>query len=248
MNHHRLTGVFGLVLAGAFSAQAAITTGVAFNSTTGAAGITAWPNPYIVTSTSANPGVNFTVGENNYGGASLFSIGQSWTATTSGNLTDIQITISGTAPVSFTVSLFDAGTSGWADISSGTYVPGGNVSANLFTDTSIQTWSGYTLGGANAAVLDFALTGADQVSIVAGRQYIFEISSTSNPNGMVWFRQGATGNYTGGQAFRQRAPLNGNPARDMTIAANVVAVPEPTVAAVFGLGALVLARLRRKQV
>ena len=43
--------------------------------------------------------------------------------------------ISGTAPVSFNLSLYDGGTSGWADQGGTAYNPGVNVSAKLFTDT-----------------------------------------------------------------------------------------------------------------
>ncbi len=246
----RILATLGLALVGASSVQATITTSVSFNSTTGIGGITSWPNPYTVSSvTNGNPS-GFNSAENNYGGSSLFSLGQSWTATVAGNLTDVQITISGTAPVGFNVNLFDAGTSGWADIGSGTYAPGGNVSANLFSDTSLQVWSGFTLSGATAAVLDFSLTGADQVSIVSGHQYIFEISSTTNISNLIWFRMANNAlDYPDGQAFRQRSPLNGNPLRDMAIAVNVAAVPEPSSLAFIAIGGMVLLsqiRPRRK--
>lgn len=169
---------------------------------------------------------------------------QSWTATASGPLSHVQIVITGTAPVSFNINLYDAGTSGWADIGTGTYNPGVNVSANLLDTTSQLTWTGYNVPGDSAAVLDFALSGADQVAIQAGNRYIFEIASTTNPNGMIWLRNGATGaNYTGGQAFRQRSPLNGNAARDMTLA--VTLVPEPATIGLLGLGALALLRRKR---
>jgi hypothetical protein len=237
--HLKLSGILGVVLATATTLTASITPSVTYNSTSGIAGITSWPNPFTVASVS-NPSL-YSTAENNYGGSSLFSLGQSWTATTSGNLTGVQMAISGTAPVSFNVSLFDGGTSGWTDITFGTYTPGGNVSANLFSDTSLKTWTGYTLSGATAAVLDFSLTGADQVAITAGHQYIFEISATTNPSGMVWFR-GATPNYTGGQAFRQRSPLNGA-IRDMTLAVEVV--PEPSVLTLVGCGVAALLVFRR---
>jgi len=245
-NCTKVLAVLGLAVAGISPASAAISTSISLNSVSGIAGITSWPNAYTETS-RANPS-QYSIGEGSYGGASLYSLGQSWTATTSGNLTRMQIAISGTAPVSFNVALYDAGTSGWANIGSGTYNPGVNVSANLFSDTSVQTWAQFTLPGATAGVLDFSLSGADQVSIVAGRQYIFEISSTTNPGGMIWYRNGDnTIEYAGGQAFRQRSPLNGNAARDMTLAATVVGVPEPTSAALLGMGGLlVVNQLRRR--
>jgi len=231
------------------SASAAITTSVTANSTTGIAGITSWPTPFTDSSTGltspANDPSDYTVTENNYGGASLFSLGQSWTATTTGKLTNIQITITGTAPVSFNANLYDGGTSGFTTGGS-SYTPGGNVSNNLFADTSTQTWTGFTVMGANAAVLNLALSGADQVNVVAGRQYIFEIASQTNPNGMIWFRNGVDAiAYPGGQAYRQRAGLNGNSNRDMAIALTVV--PEPSCLALAGLGALALSLVRRRK-
>ena len=242
----KVLAAFGLAVAGISSASAAISTSISFNSTTGLPGITSWPNSYTETS-RANPS-QYTIGENNYGGASLFSLGQSWTATTSGNLTRLQIAISGTAPVSFNVALYDGGTSGWANNGSASYSPSVNVSANLFADTSVQTWSQFTLPGATAGVLDFSLSDADQVSIIAGHQYIFEISSSANPSGMIWYRNGDnTIEYAGGQAFRQGAALNGNAARDMTLAVTVVAVPEPASATLLGMsGLLILNHLRRR--
>jgi hypothetical protein len=118
------------------------------------------------------------------------------------------------------------------------------VSNNLFSSSLAVTWTGYTLEGGTAAVLDFALSGADRVAIQTGHQYILEIASTTNPSGMIWFRNGATGaNYTGGQAFRQRSPLNGNAARDMTLAVTVI--PEPATIALLSLGGLALLRRKR---
>jgi hypothetical protein len=223
---------FALLPTGA--SRAAIVNSMSFNSTTGLPGITSWPSPYTDTS-RANPS-QYTVTENNYGGASLFSLAQSFTASVTGKLTSIEMAITGTAPVSFNVSLFDAGTNDATDIGSGTYTPGSNgYSNNLFSDTSLQTWNGFTVQGASAGVLNFALSGADQVSVVAGQTYIFEVSATTNPNGMIWFRNGDnTIQYPGGQAFRQRSPLNGNAARDFTIAANIVEIPEPASLILLG--------------
>jgi PEP-CTERM motif len=231
----------------ATSASAAIVTSMTANSTTGIAGITSWPTPFTNSSTGlttpANDPSDYAQPENNYGGASLFSLAQSWTATTSGKLTDVQITITGTAPVSFNVALYESATG--LDTGGSSYTPGsGGVSNNLFADTAVQTWNGFTVQGASAGVLDFALSGADQVNIVAGNRYVFEISSTTNPNGMIWFRNAVDAiAYPGGQAFRQRAGLNGNGNRDLAMAVNVV--PEPSCLALASLGALALLRRRK---
>jgi hypothetical protein len=156
--------------------------------------ITTWPVAYTDASV-ANPST-YNVGENNYGGAPLYSLAQSWTATVSGPLTDIQIAISGTAPVNFNLNLYDGGTSGWADIIEGTYNPGVNVSNNLFSSSLAVMWTGYNNSGDTAAVLDFAFSSADGVAVTSGHQYIFEIASEDNPNGMFWYRCGPGSNYT----------------------------------------------------
>jgi hypothetical protein len=225
------------------SASAAITTSVTANSTTGIAGITSWPNPFNFASPAADPS-SASVAETNYGGASLYSLAQSFVAPISGNLSRVQLAITGTAPVTFNVAVFDALAFPAVDVGAGTYAPGSNVSNNLLTTADPQTWTGYTLQGANAAVLDFSLSGSDQVSVTAGKTYIFEVSSTSNLVNMGWFRTIA--NAPNGQAFRQRAPLNGNNARDMALAATIVPVPEPSCLVLGGLAALALATLRRR--
>jgi len=190
--------------------------------------ITAWPVGCTDTS-AANPSAYGQV-ENNYGGAPTFSLAQSWTATTGGNLSHVQIVIAGAPPVSFNINLYDGGVSDskkdsptdWSDVGGNTYKPGVNVSQNLFSSSLAVTWTGFKDSNDQVAVLDFAFDGADQVAIQAGHQYIFEIASESELGNLTWFRNASEAtNYTGGQAFRQRSPLNGNPARDFTLAVTV---------------------------
>lgn len=241
--------IFGVLSAAMLmnaSAHAAITSTMSFNSTTGIAGITSWPTPYTDTS-RANPS-QYSVTENNYGGSSLFSMAQSFTASATGILESVDIAITGTAPVSFDIALYAAGANDVTDIGSGTYTPGlGGYSNNLLTNGGNLTWGGYTVQGTTAGVLKFTMTNNDRVPIVAGQSYIFEISSTTNPNGLIWYRNGDNAiQYAGGQAFRQRSPLNGNPARDMAIAVNVLPVPEPASLALLGASMVATLFIRKR--
>lgn len=221
---------------------------------TGISSITSWPVPYTDMSTT-NPSL-FSQIEGNFGTSSLYSLAQSWKATTSGALTNIQIAVGDKAvmtSVTYNISVYEdtpPTTEDWSDVLTGTYNPGGNVSNDLLVTQTNFTWSGCG-GTSKAAVLDFALSGTDQASIVAGRTYIFEISMTSNPNNnMLWYRNTSnTTNYTDGQAFRKRSPLTTSSGqyRDMTLAVTVDGnpTPEPATVALLGLGALSLIHRKR---
>jgi hypothetical protein len=197
--------------------------------------ISSWPQPFTDTSTAVPS--TFSQAENYYGSNAPYSLAQSWTATISGSLSRIQLLISGTAPVSFKINLYDAyvwdgkenSASDWSDIGSKEYKPGEKISKNLFLSTLPVTWTGFTNQGDQAGVLEIVLTGADSVPIEKGHQYIFEVTSDADITKMTWYRNAAQEtNYSGGQAFRQANPLNGMAARDFAAAFTVgVAAPAP---------------------
>lgn len=230
-----------VALVGALAAPstAAVTLSVGFNSLSNFAGITAWPSaPTVdITSKAPSPGAYITVPDGNLGNAvDGFSFGQSFTATTSGKLTKIQLPVTGSAPRSFTLSIYDGLALDWTDISAfdwnmdtdpDPYRPGIDVSNNLLADDSVLTWNQYTQEGATAAVLDFALTGADQIDIVEGKTYIVEFLLSEDPSGQFLIgRNGrnndSSTNYEGGQAFHHREPFNGNALRDIAMAFTIV--------------------------
>ncbi|MBN2020209.1 MAG: hypothetical protein JW749_08290 [Sedimentisphaerales bacterium] len=220
-----------LVIVAALSTPALAGVSVSITGYSANSNITSWPIA-ATDATAANPST-FSQGENNYGGAAPYSLAQSWTASTGGNLSHIQIVISGTAPVTFNINLFDAGTwdgkensaSDWSDVGDmdkHTFKPGDNVSKNLFSSVLSATWAGFMDSNDQVGVLDLAFDGADQVALTADHQYIFEITSEADISKMVWFRNaGEETNYKAGQAFRSRSPLNANNARDFVLAVTV---------------------------
>lgn len=148
-----------------------------------------------------------------------FSFAQSFTATTTGKLTRIQLPVTGMAPQSFHLNIYDGLDNDLTDINffdpnmdmiNDPYIPGTSVSNNLLTDTALQTWTGYTVMGANVAVVDLSLTGADAIDVVTGKTYIveFDLGAEFNSQLFVGRNGNNTTNYTGGQAFRARKTLS----------------------------------------
>jgi PEP-CTERM motif len=232
-------------------AQLDTTSGPAFTSwlvTPNAADSTAYTSNVFVSYAANLP--SFNSAENNYGGPPA-ALSQSFQATTGGTLSDIQIVVGGNPNgVTLNLALYDAGVApgspSLVDTGSNSYSPGASgVSNNLLSAVSQAfVLPGYNTQGAVAAIFDFQFSGADAVNLTAGDEYVFELNTPSA--NQIWYRMAANGvNYPQGQAFRGRAPLNGNPARDMSLAVTVV--PEPGTFILLGLAAPAMLWAARKR-
>jgi hypothetical protein len=151
----------------------------------------------------------------------------------------------------YEVHLYHLGPAGTiAPNASASYTPG----TDLFSGLSIAlSTSGGTVQG------NFALSGADQVSLLANEQYALEIwtPAAAGAAGITWFRLPSnTPLDPGGQMFtagdaagiRQTLNLNGQAGgapRTAALALHAV-VPEPSSLALIGLGALSCLIRRRK--
>jgi glucuronoarabinoxylan endo-1,4-beta-xylanase len=173
-------------------------------------GATSWPATPIL-QTVTNPSAEATVGES-FGGATSYT--QTFTIPAPNNYTLQTIYLyagngTGTSEtVTLRLNLYDLGNVIAPSPSS--YAPGANL-----------------LGGGNGlpiayvtqpnGLLRLDFTDADQVQLVAGRLYAFEIAGISGTNPMFWYRSIAN-TYAGGAAYRNRSHINGNNARDFALA------------------------------
>jgi hypothetical protein len=198
----------------------------------------------LTTTWSGTPTLNtglptvFTISENAYTGASpsvIPMLGQTFTATTSGTLADIQI-YAGGAPGDNYIYLWDLGAA-----SSYAAVSGGSTPASLLNLPNYPTFSYvnlfspgsyFTFGGGGQSVR--ILTFTDTVSITAGDLYYFGIAPSLLSAVMSWQRV-STDPYAGGAAYREGGVLNGTAVRDFGMAVDVTPVPEPSTLALMSL-------------
>lgn len=176
-------------------------------------GATSWPATPLL-STAPTPSAQAIVGEGFSGGGGTTSYGQTFTVPAGSNhkLQTIYLYVGG-----------GTGATAAAPVRLNLYYLGGRTAPNPNSYTA-----GADLFGAGGGLtityapqpngllrLDF--TDSDQVVLRGGRMYAFQISGVAGTSPMVWLRSGAD-TYTGGAAYRGRAWINGNNARDFALA------------------------------
>lgn len=147
----------------------------------------------------------------------------------------------------YTLRLVDLGTT------DPTYQGGGSQTYDAGTDLwgGAMTFDYY--GHANRSALEFDFQGEEELTLIAGHFYAFEITASSPIGGLWWYRAAAAGStYAEGAAFvdtlntttgiRDQMYKNSN-GRDLAMAV-YFSVPEPATIAVLSLGSLILLRKR----
>lgn len=177
-----------------------------------APGATSWPGSPII-QTVVNPAGEVAVSEsfNAVGGCTNYA--QTFTVpATNFTLQAISIYAGGGtgtgAGTNLTLRLFDLGTQSAPNPSP--YSPGSDL-FNSGNGLSI------TYAPQTAGVLRFDFTGADQLTLQAGRMYAFEINGVLNSSPLLWQRT-ISDTYSGGAAYRDQTWINGNNAREFALA------------------------------
>lgn len=174
--------------------------------------------------TASQPSVNFNSAENNWGGSAPYSLGQSFTATVSGVLTNIQMYFEGNSTTNV-LSLYDMGPAiQYLGSQPSPMIPGSNgVSGNLLS----ANLSVYVTNMSNPSVIQLSFSGADAVQITGGHEYLFDVSPVTGSQ-QYWFRDGGgTDIYGGGAAYRQNSFLNGSTSYDFSLAVTLVNTSAP---------------------
>jgi glucuronoarabinoxylan endo-1,4-beta-xylanase len=172
-----------------------------------------------------NPSVNLASAESNWGGGPPYSLGQSFTAPVSGQLTNIQLYVTGKNTTN-ALYLFDMGVAmQYAAGPPATIIPGTNsVSPNLLSSNLTI----FVPNTANPSVMQLTFSGADAVNLIGGRQYYFLMVSLNSGGQMFWHRSGGGSDvYSGGTAYRQNGLLNGSKTTDFSLAVSLVNTSAP---------------------
>jgi hypothetical protein len=177
-------------------------------------GATNWPgNPII--STVTNP-ASTSVVESFDGGGGNTNLSETFTVSnTNSTLTAIDIYASGGSGTgsgtNITLNLYDLGPQ---TAPTPSLYGGSIIGSNLFgagTGLSINYVSQAT------GILEFNFTGTDQVTLINGHMYAFELTGALNTTPIFWQR-GTNDTYAGGAAYRNQSWINGNSARDFAMA------------------------------
>jgi O-glycosyl hydrolase len=165
--------------------------------------------------TANYPSTNLNGKEGNWGGSPPYSLGQTFTATVSGSLTNIQMYVGGRNTTNV-LYLFDMGPAIQYVVNPlSPIIPGSNgVGVNLFS-SNLQT---YVPNTSSDSVMELTFAGADAVQLIGGHEYYFSMVSLSS-SGMYWDRDGgSTDLYPGGAAYRQNSLINGGKTTDFSLA------------------------------
>ena len=220
----------------ALTASAAVTAASAQNVTITGTGLT--------TTWSGAPALStglptlFTVPEANYTATTsvLPMLGQTFTATTSGTLADIQI-YAGGAPGDNYIFLWDLGAASSYAAVSGASMPASLTTLSPYPEAnnlfSVGSYFHFNGGGQSVRVLTFA-SDNNAISINAGDLYFFGIAPSVTSAVMSWQR--VSGDvYSGGAGYREAGLVNGGTDKDFGMAVDVTPVPEPSTMALMSL-------------
>jgi O-glycosyl hydrolase len=170
--------------------------------------------------TANYPAINLDSGENSWGNSAPYSLGQSFTATVSGTLTNIQMYFTGVNATNI-LYLYDMGPAiqYLPGAQPSPIVPGSNgVSANLFS-TNLSV---FITNFSGPSVIELSFAGADAVKLVGGHMYLFDVSPTASTQ-QYWYRDGGgTDLYPGGAAYRQNSLINGSETTDFSLAVTLI--------------------------
>lgn len=197
----------------------------------------------------------FAAAEGNFGGTGNNGLGQTFSLSSAGTLSSIQIGMAGAPGTTYGVALYDLGPVSGNPLLPPATSASTTVGANLLS-TGFATTS-FTLGAfTGSQVANFAFTGADAISLSAGEYYMFVLmtgTASTSTSALQWTRGGGAGaSFTGGQFFRANSGSTGFGAingaiRQGDFALTATAAPEPSSMALAGLAAASMVIFRRRK-